>query len=327
MSDSRLERARALMREEAEKKTGNRSSSSGGDNASYPFWDIPEKASATLRFLPDADPVNPWFWVERQTIKLPFQGINGGDYPTDQMVTVTVPCVDMFGDTCPIIATTRPWWKDDNKKELARTYYKKRSYITQGFVVSSPFEETVVPENPIRRFMLGNSLLEKIKAGLADPEMENYPTDYLNGCDFRIRKTKKQDYNNYDTSEWARRSRALTDAEHIAIEQFKLFSLAEFKGSRPDADGIAVIKAMFEASLRGEPFDTATFGKHYRAFGGGGRGEGDGYDSAVKSPPKDEPAKLAEEVTVAATTAPAEPTDGDAKDLLAKLRQRTSNRS
>ena len=141
-----------MMREEADKKNngGNRPTSYG-DNASYAFWNIPEDTTALLRFLPDKDDANPWFWAERQTIKLPFAGTIGGDSPTDKEVVVTVPCVDMFGDTCPIIAETRPWWKDENKKEAARLYYKKRSYITQGFVVSSPFVEPSVPENPIRR--------------------------------------------------------------------------------------------------------------------------------------------------------------------------------
>jgi gp32 DNA binding protein like len=340
MADPKLDALRAALRADAEKKNGNKSSSSGGDNASYPFWDIPEKTSATLRFLPDADDNNPWFWVERQTIKLPFQGIVGGDYPTDKQVLVTVPCVDMFGDTCPIIAETRPWWKDDAKKDTARTYYKKRSYIAQGFVVDSPFEEASVPENPIRRFLLGPSLLEKIKAGLADPDMEHHPTDTLNGCDFRIRKTKKQDYNNYDTSEWARRSRALTEAERIAIDQYKLFNLKDFLGARPDADGIAVIKAMFHASLAGEPFDNATFGKHYRAYGGGGRTSNDEATDAIETAAARAtrtPAVAAEATghgsaeAVGASHAEAvgSATGGgeEPQDLLIKLRHRAANRS
>jgi len=331
MADAKLERLRAALREQAEKKNGNNKPTfSGGDNASYPFWDIPENSSVTLRFVPDADDDNPWFWVERQTIRLPFAGIEGGDYPTDKQVTVTVPCVDMFGDTCPIIAATRPWWKDDAKKDEARKYYKKRSYIASGFVVASPFEEQNPPENPIRRFVLGSSLLEKIKAGLADPDMENHPTDYLNGCDFRVRKTKKQDYNNYDTSEWARRARGLTEAEHIAIKQFGLYDLKTFLGSRPDADGIAMIKAMFEASVAGEPFDHASFGKHYRPFGGGGgranSDAADAIDSAVTPPTARAAAPVVDgaETVSAPAAAPAAAGSSGPQDLLAKLRARTS---
>jgi hypothetical protein len=350
MADQRLEALRAALRADAEKKTGTRSSSSG-DNASYPFWDIPEKTSATLRFLPDADDSNPWFWVERQVIRLPFEGVVGGEYPTTKKVFVTVPCVDMFGDTCPIIAETRPWWKDVNGqenplKETARIYYKKRSFLAQGFVVDSPFTEQNPPENPIRRFVLGPALLEKLKAGLADPDMEHHPTDYLNGCDFRVRKTKKGEFNNFDTSEWARRSRALTESERIAIEQYGLFNLKDFLGSRPDREGIEVIKAMFHASLNGDPFDTESFGKHYRAYGNRNDEANDVDVATTRATTK--PAaegidiqnrnRQAETVNFATTstssTDPVEPVkvanpvdNAMPPDLLAKLRQRKSNQT
>jgi hypothetical protein len=273
MADNRLEKIRQLMAEEAAKKTGgNKPNSSFGDNASYPFWNAPEDSTATIRLLPDKDEENPWFWAEKQTIRLPFEGTINGDSPTDKRIEVNVPCVDMFKehkDVCPIIAETKPWWKDDAKKELARLYYKKYTFIAQGFVVHSPFEEPAVPENPIRRFTLGKELIEKLRAGMADPDMEFLPTDYMNGYDFRIRKTKKGEYSNYGTSDWGRRSRPLTETETMAIETHGLFNLADFRGARPDADGVAAIKAMFHASLAGDPYDFAQFGKYYRPYGAG----------------------------------------------------------
>jgi hypothetical protein len=201
-------------------------------------------------------------------IRLPFAGRVGGDYPTDQEVNVTVPCVDMFAkNTCPIIAETRPWWNDESKKDKARRYYKKRTYIFQGFVVASPFEEASVPENPIRRFVINQSIFEIIKAVLMNPDMEDLPTDFSAGRDFKIAKTKKGDYANYSTSTWSFRTRPLNDTEHAAIEKFGLFNLGQFLGNRPDADGIAMIKAMFHDSVVGKPFDHDSYGAHYRAYG------------------------------------------------------------
>jgi hypothetical protein len=267
MADAKLELLRQKLREDAERKNGNRSNSTG-DKASYPFWNIPEKQTATVRFLPDRDDNNPWFWVERQTIRLPFSGIVGGERETTEPQHVTVPCIDMFvPNSCPITAAIRPLWKSDEK--LARMYWKKRTYIAQGFVVSSPFDEPEPPENPIRRFNLGSSLLEKLKAGLIDPEMESIPTDYINGTDFKIKKTRKSDFNNYDTSEWSRRTRPLSESEHIAIERFGLFNLRDFIGNQPDAESIEVIKAMFHASINGEPFDMAQWGAYYKPYGAG----------------------------------------------------------
>ena len=46
-----------------------------GDNAMFPFWNIPEGATATMRFLPDGDPDNTFFWTERNIIRLEFPGV------------------------------------------------------------------------------------------------------------------------------------------------------------------------------------------------------------------------------------------------------------
>lgn len=335
MIDSRLEKARQLMKEEADRKNGTNRGTSFGDNASYPFWRIPPTTSATIRLLPDKDETNAWPWVERQVIKLPFAGTVGGDSgSTDKQVLVTVPCIDMFGDACPVIAATKPWWRDDNKKDLARVYWKKRSSIGQGFVVSSPFDEETVPENPVRRFIFGNELVEKLKAGMADPDMEFWPTDYLNGYDFRIRKTVKGEFNNYSTSDWSRKSRPLAEAEMLAIEQHGLFNLADFRGVRPEADGVAAIRAMFQASVAGEPYDFAAFSKYYRPYGvqastGGTQPDDEGDDFTPTSGGKTK-------ATVALTNgseSTSAPTTGSAtmakssQELLSKLRDRTPARS
>ena len=177
--------------------------------------------------------------------------------------------------------------------------------------------------------MIGNELIQKLKSGMADTEMEYFPTDYLNGTDFKIRKTKKGEHNNYSTSEWSRRSRPLTEVETLAIEQYGLFNLADFRGARPDADGIAAIKSMFHASLRGEPYDFASFGKYFRPYGVGG-----GASTSHDDEPADDATPVVEtkvSKTVAATTeadAPASTKGGKPQpaDILAKLRERTASR-
>jgi len=257
----------ALTAQKEKSQNRGATQTKGGDNASYPFWNIDVGTSATVRFLPDADANNTFFWVKREVIRLPFDGVEGGDYPTSKQVSVTVPCVDMWGDTCPIMAATRPWWKDPSKEALARLYWKKKSYIFQGFVVASPFAEENIPENPIRRFVINPSIFEIIEKSLMDPEMEDLPIDYTNGVDFRIHKTKKGDYSNYSTSDWSRKTRSLSETELLAIEQYKLWNLADYQGKRPDATELDAIKAMFEDSVAGRPFDMESYGKYYRPYG------------------------------------------------------------
>ena len=45
--------------------------------------------------------------------------------------------------------------KDASLEDMGRKYWKKRSYIFQGFVNENPLNETA-PENPIRRFVIGS---------------------------------------------------------------------------------------------------------------------------------------------------------------------------
>ena len=45
-----------------EPKQDNNKSKFQGDNAMYPFWNVPEGSTATMRFLPDGDPDNTFFW-------------------------------------------------------------------------------------------------------------------------------------------------------------------------------------------------------------------------------------------------------------------------
>ena len=58
----------------AENKQGGQSATSSDI---YPHWNIDENTTATVRFLPDANDKNTFFWVERQLIKLPFNGVKG----------------------------------------------------------------------------------------------------------------------------------------------------------------------------------------------------------------------------------------------------------
>ena len=114
-----------------ENKTASKGQRTQSDNAIYPHWNMGEGTTATIRFLPDADNSNTFFWVERQIIKLEFNGVLGD--PQYKKVVVQVPCVEMYGDNCPILAEVRPWYKDETLKEMANRYWKKRSYIFQGF--------------------------------------------------------------------------------------------------------------------------------------------------------------------------------------------------
>jgi len=318
-----LAEIRAKLKEQ-ESRTGG-SQSTGGDNAIYPFWNMKEGESSTLRFLPDGDENNTFFWQERLMIKLPFAGVKG---ETDSRpVQVQVPCMEMYGETCPILSEVRGWFKDPSLEDMGRKYWKKRSYIFQGFVTDNPLSEDTTPENPIRRFIIGPQIFQIIKAALMDPDMEELPTDYTAGVDFRLNKTSKGGYADYSTSNWARRERPLTDAEMNAVNTHGLFNMSDFLPKKPTEVEVKVIKEMFEASVDGEAYDMEKFGQYFRPAGMAQR-TGDPNTPAASTPaPKAEaaPAPVAEaapEATPAPAAEAAPAGDGNAQDILAMIRAR-----
>ena len=253
--------------QEMENRSGGNTSNTNRDNSVYPHWNIPEGSTARVRFLPDGDPNNMFFWVERAMIRLPFSGIKG--QPGSKPVMVQVPCMEMYGaeEVCPILAEVRTWFKDKSLEDMGRKYWKKRSYLFQGFVRDNPLSEDVTPENPIRRFIISPSIYPVITAVLKDTEVEELPTDFDRGLDFSITKTTKGQYADYSTSKWARKESALTANERAAIDSFGLYNLSDFLPKKPGDVELKIIKEMFEASVDGQMYDPERWSQYYKPAG------------------------------------------------------------
>jgi hypothetical protein len=323
-----LAEIRAKLKEQESRTSGN--SNTGGDNAIFPFWNMQEGQTTTVRFLPDGDPENTFFWKERLMIKLPFAGVKG---QTDSRpVQVQIPCMEMYGESCPILNEVRGWFKDPSLEDMGRKYWKKRSYIFQGFVTDNPLADDEAPENPIRRFIIGPQIFQIIKQALMDPDMEELPTDYTAGVDFRLNKSSKGGYADYSTSNWARRERPLSDAEMNAINTHGLFNLNDFLPKKPDETAVKVLTEMFEASVDGEAYDPDRWSNYFRPAGMSAA-TGDPVAPAASTPaptPTPAPAAPVAEVATpvaepatpapAAEAAPAE--GGNAQDILAMIRAR-----
>jgi len=261
-----LAEIRAKLQEQ-ENRGGGGSSNSGGDNAIFPFWNIPENSTTVLRFLPDGDASNTYFWRERQMIRLEFAGIKGDS--NSRKVTVNVPCNEMWGPvgSCPVLSEVRPWFKDPKLEDMGRKYWKKRSYVFQGFVAESSLQEDTTPENPIRRFIINPSIFNIIKGALMDSDFVELPTDTEQGTDFRLTKTTKGQYADYSTSSWARRERSLDSNERSAIDAHGLFTLNDYLPKQPNEEELGVIGKMFEASVDGQMYDPQLWGNYYRPAG------------------------------------------------------------
>jgi len=334
-----LAEIRAKLASQEQGASGNRNS--GGDNAIYPFWNMNEGEQATIRFLPDGNQDNTFFWAERLMIKLPFAGVKGDT--ASRPVQVQVPCMEMYGESCGILQEVRGWFKDASLEDMGRKYWKKRSYIFQGFVTDDPLKEDS-PENPIRRFIIGPQIFQLIKAALMDPDMEELPTDYTAGVDFRLSKGTKGGYADYGASNWARRDRPLGDAEMAAINTHGLHNLGDFLPKKPDETAQKVLQEMFEASVDGEAYDADRWSQYFRPAGMAAR-TGDPHNRPAATPapaapaaqPTAAPAPVAETTTTdtgwqppapaatpepAPVAQPATENAGGAQDILAMIRSR-----
>jgi hypothetical protein len=308
----------------SESKQGGQST--GGDNSIYAHWNMEEGSSATLRFLPDGNTKNTFFWQERAMIRLPFNGVKGE--MDSKQVYVQVPCMEMWQETCPVLTEVRTWFKDKSLEEMGRKYWKKRSYIFQGFVRENPIADDKAPANPIRRFIIGPQIFTLIKGALMDPELEELPTDLLRGLDFRISKTSKGGFADYSSSKWARKESALTEAEQAAVSEHGLFDLSTFLPKKPTEAEVRVIKEMFEASVDGQSYDTERWGSYFRPAGvsapsGSGTAHADEDTPVAKSAPA-VASSFDDEDTSVVASAPVEakPSTQKAEDILAMIRAR-----
>ena len=327
-----LAEIRAKLKEQESRSGGSQGPS--GPNPIYPFWNMQEGQTATMRFVPDGDQDNTFFWKERLMIKLPFAGVKGDT--ASRPVQVQIPCMEMYSETCNILNEVRGWFKDPSLEDMGRKYWKKRSYIFQGFVTENPLSDDETPENPIRRFIIGPQIFQIIKQALMDPDMEELPTDYTAGVDFRLNKTSKGGYADYSTSNWARRDRPLDDAEMQAINTHGLFNLSDFLPKKPTEVELKVMQEMFEASVDGEAYDADKWSNYFRPAGMQARtgdpntASSNGTATSMTAPKAEAPAK---EATVdpkpepapapkAEEPAKAEGANADGSDILAMIRAR-----
>jgi hypothetical protein len=238
----------------------------------------------------------------------------------------------MYGKdrSCPILAEVRPWFKDSGMEELGRKYWKKKSYLFQGFVKENPIADDKSSANTIRRFVISPQIFTLIKASLMDTELENMPTDYENGLDFIITKTQKGGYADYSTSKWSRKETALSAVELASLEEQGLYNLSDFLPKEPGEVELKVIKEMFEASVNGEAYDLERWGQYYKPSGMGGRADDDAgvakpvsqaasVSYSADEDEDDEPAVASSPVVTPA----AKPSSQKAEDILAMIRNRS----
>ena len=235
------------------------------DSAIFPHWNLPDQGSATIRFLPDGNANNSFFWVERAMLRLPFSGIHRQSQ--SKPLVVYVPCMEMWKEVCPILAEVRTWLNDPQLEEMGRKYWKRRSYLFHGFVRENPFAEPGAPANPIRRFVINPQLFNPIKAALLNPSLDELPTDYARGMDFKIVKNCITGYADYSKSGWIYRESVLNEIEKQALTSILIPNLSSYIPNKPNRQEQKTIREMFEASIDGVAYNMEKWGEFYKPQG------------------------------------------------------------
>ena len=252
----------------------------------YPFWKIPEESTAIVRFLPDLDPNSDLqFLVEKLEHELVINGERKH-----------VPCLEMFGEDCPICAESRKHYAEKNEV-LGKKYYRKKSYIGQVIVIDSPIEHD--QSKLVKLIDFGPAIFNQIQSAFKSGDLEEVPYDFKGGYNFRIKKTKSGQYASYSTSSFAPKQTALDDS---VIDALELYNLADYRGKKMD---VAAVEALLIAEKTGSSSSSSS------------------SSSAPK--PSDNTAQANTAVTT--TTAPAAEPSTKGMSVLEQLRARAATRS
>jgi hypothetical protein len=214
---------------------------------------------AIFRFVQDKNEDNPFgFFIENHYHKLTVNGKQRN-----------VPCLKMFGKSCPCCEMSQKFYNEENKEQGIH-FWRKIDYIAQGFVIDSPFgftvkdkegnEQTVLNshgliehgQNPIRLINMGPKILKLIQHQIAskDSDLENIPYDLVGGYDFRIRKSKQGEYSDYSLSSFNPKA---SDVDETLIDHMDPFDLSEFRTREITAEEM---QALIEADLTGSNYDS-----------------------------------------------------------------------
>lgn len=240
---NRLEALRAHHAAQEEEKKNRENTSSGY----YPFTKMDFEKEAIVRFIPDANPANPYgFMVEKRTHTL---NLNGKD--------VSVPCLKMYNPKapCPICELSQQFYKKEGKNsDNGRKYYVKRSYVARALIVSDPLpieQGKESNEGKIKVLNMTKQVSDKILTALSsatDP-LPDMPDDFNNGFNFIIRKKKQGDgHAHYNDSGFARSS---TPVPASVREQ----DLVDLRTLLPKEPSFEKIEAQLKCDLTGEPYD------------------------------------------------------------------------
>ena len=253
--------------------------------------------SAIVRFVPDLDEGNPLgFITENLTHSL---WINGKKK--------VIPCLSMYGESCPCCELSRKYY-DEGNADLGKKYWRKKDYIGSCIVVNSPFEDDY-NDHRVRLISIGPKIYKIIQDAFMSGDLDEIPSSYENGYDFRLSKSKQGEFADYALSRFSPRQTALAQDLVDTIENERI-NLGEARARYISREQM---EALIAADLTGESVDD--------------HNDDGGIQNMNTSQNVSKPSI---DVQKSATSVVPEPSVADqpvsGEDLLAKIRSRIGNK-
>lgn len=292
----------------AKKSEGSGEGNTGFWDKFYPFYKMEMDQTAKWRFLSDLDEENPLgFIVPNQYHELLINGKKK-----------KIACLKMYNESCPCCEHSTKYYNEGDLS-LGKAFWRKIDFIAQGLVLNSPFEYPIKPdENPVRLISVATKLYKTIEAKIVKGDMDEMPTDLFKGYDFNINKTKQGEYADYTTSDFARKSTAISDE---LLSRIELYDLKNYRFAKIERDQM---ETMIEAFLTGKSYEDS---KNETPAVPAHTGHTTGNSSLDSKLNEDKPVQAAATVVQAAANAPATGAKLSPQEILRKLKERQSGAS
>ena len=234
--------------------------STSGPSELFPHWKLDFGQSASVRFLPDGDETNLFFWKKKMMWNWTFPMEGGGEK------RVVMPCKKMFDAkaTCEAynllseMFDTAKKTDDEDLRKAASKYWVDTSFIYHGFVRSSDFIEEEKPDSLIRKFdIIKKTHYDQIESRVMDNNPDTaltaWPVEFDEGLNFIFKKTKNGEYASYANSMFSNNPTPLSDEEVQAIEDVGgVPPLTKYLPDVPTEEQYVLQVEMLQAALDGQ---------------------------------------------------------------------------
>ncbi len=291
MSDAlaKLRAAQAALKAQNEK-------TNHGPSELFRHWNLDYDKSCTLRFLPDGDETNLFFWKKKMLWEWKFPTADGGE------VKIVMPCKKTFNPTASdeVYSLLGEMFQlskktgDQSHAETAKAYWVKTSFMMQGFVRASDYKEEQVPESLIRKFDFSKEIFtdtidKRVQDTNEETALRSWPVDFDAGLNYIVKKTKGANgYANYNGSQFSFNPTPLTEEERAAIAG-GIPHLSRYLPTPLSDEAYGLQMTMLETALSGGVWNKEWEDAGFKPYSQDARGE---TAPEAEAPPKPELARV-----------------------------------